>query len=136
MGFTTLSPKELTMPFVNMTPHVLNVFTGNGDNPDEVLNLLPSGRSLRVAQTFEPAGVLNGVTLYVAVYGAVEAVDNATKAVVGGLPPVVEGTTYVVSGQTLEALRASSRVDFAAPGELVRNEAGQPVGCNGLKVND
>ena len=125
------------MTFVNMTPHALNVcrFTGNGDNPDETLTLTPSGQSLRVAQSFEPVGVLDGVTLYRARYGSVETVDNATKAVIGGLPPVVEGTTYVVSGQSLEAVKGLGRSDFAAPGELVRNDAGQPVGCNGLKVN-
>ena len=131
------------MPFVNMTPHVLNVFTGNGDNPDEVLNLLPSGRSVRVAQTSEAMGVLDGVSLYRTAYGELQTVDNATKAVVGGLPPFVKGTTYVVSGLVLEALgwltaangdAASGRSDFVAPGELVRNEAGQPVGCNGLRV--
>ena len=87
-----------------------------------------------MAQTFQPAGVLDGVNLYRAVYGNIETIDNATKAVVGGLPPVVEGTTYVVSGQALEAVKASGRSDFAAPGELVRDANGQPVGCNGLKV--
>jgi len=153
------------MPFVNMTPHVLNVFTdwsGVSDEPRrqeplaagesqvarayngwstspmprEALTLYPAGGcSLRVAQTFEPVGVLDGVALYQARYGAVETVDNATKAVLGGLPPVVEGTTYVVSGQALEAVKGMGRSDFAAPGELVRNDAGQPVGCKGLKVN-
>ena len=123
------------MNFVNMTPHALNVFTGNGDNPGEVLTLPPSGNSVRVAQTFQPAGVMGGVSLYQAVYGNVETIDNATKAVVGGLPQPVDGTVYVVSGQALEAVKASGRSDFAAPGELVRDDKGQPVGCNGLKVN-
>ena len=118
------------MPFVNMTPHSLTVLNGG-----EVLTLAPSGQSVRVGSSFEPVGVLDGVNLFRAVYGNVETVDNATKAVVGGLPPVVEGTVYVVSGQALEAVKASGRSDFAAPGELVRDEKGQPVGCNGLKVN-
>ena len=118
------------MPFVNMTPHALNVCGGA-----ETLTLTPSGQSLRVAQTFEPVGVLDGVTLYRARYGSVETVDNATKAVIGGLPPVVEGTTYVVSGQALEAVKGMGRADFAAPGELVRDEKGQPIGCRGLKTS-
>lgn len=123
------------MPFVNMTPHVLNVFPGNADRPNDVLTLPPSGRSVRVAQSFEPVGTFDDVNLFRAVYGNVETVDNATKAVVGGLPPAVEGTVYVVSGQALEAVKATGRLDFAAPGELVRDDKGQPVGCNGLKVN-
>jgi hypothetical protein len=117
------------MAFVNMTPHVLNVLTGG-----LVQVLTTSGQSVRVAQSFEPVGTMDGVSLYRAVYGNIETIDNATKAVVGGLPPVVEGTTYVVSGQALEAVKASGRSDFAAPGELVRDANGQPVGCNGLKV--
>lgn len=128
------------MPFVNMTPHALNVLPGN---PDSLVQVLPpSGQSVRVAQSFEPVGTMEGVSLYRAVYGALETIDNATKAVVGGLPPVVEGTVYVVSGQALEAVKAATlalfgeaRSDFAAPGELVRDDKGQPVGCNGLKVN-
>jgi hypothetical protein len=121
------------MPFVNMTPHALNVF--NSDNPGEVLSLPPSGQSVRVAQTFQQVGMMDNVNVYRAVYGAVETIDNATKAVVGGLPEPVEGTTYIVSGQALEAVKASGRSDFAAPGELVRDDKGQPVGCNGLKIN-
>lgn len=125
------------MPFVNMTPHVLNVFNGNG-NKDladrSTLTLPPSGQSVRVAQSFKVAGVVDDVTLYQATYGAVEVVDNATKAVTGGIPEPVEGTVYIVSGQALEAVKALGRSDFAAPGELVRDDNGQPVGCNGLKV--
>ena len=123
--------------FVNMTPHVLNVLTGNGNknvSDRSTLTLPPSGQSVRVAQSFKPVGVMNDVTLYQAAYGAVETIDNATKEVMGGLPEMVEGTVYVVSGQALEAVKALGRVDFAAPGELVRDDNGQPVGCNGLKV--
>lgn len=129
---------------VNMTPHALNILPGNADRPNDVLTLPPSGRSVRVASAFEPVGTFDDVNLFRAVYGAVETIDNATKSVVrdgmdcdlgGSLPPVVEGTVYVVSGQALEALKASGRSDFAAPGELVRDADGKPVGCNGLKVN-
>lgn len=123
---------------VNLTPHVLNIFTGTGDHPGVMLTLSPCGQSVRVAQTLIPVGSFDEITLYSATYGALEVVDNATKAVVGGLPQEVEGTVYVVSGQALEAIKALgkpwSRADFAAPGELVRDSNGQPVGCNGLKV--
>jgi hypothetical protein len=39
----------------------------------------------------------------------------------------------IVSGMVREAL-AGSRSDVASPGALVRNAAGQPVGCNGLNI--
>lgn len=118
------------MAFVNMTPHALNILKSGGAG----LVLPPFGQSVRVGSSFEPFGVLDGVTMFRAIYGNVETIENATKAVVGGLPPVVEGVTYVVSGQALEAVKAAGRSDFAAPGELVRDEKGQPVGCNGLRV--
>ena len=118
--------------FVNLTPHAIKIHGG----PD-VVTLAASGRSLRVAQEWERQPVVpshDGVPLYRPLFGDVELVDNATKEVVGGLPPVIDGTLYIVSGQTLDAVKAAGRYDFAAPGELIRDGNGQPIGCNGLRV--
>lgn len=116
------------MNFVNLTPHMINVI----DNISVWIG--PSGRSLRVSQEMSPARVVDGVTFYKATYGALEMIDNETKQVVGGLPPQSADTVFIVSGQCLEALKGI-RSDFASPGELIRDEAGKPVGCKGLKIN-
>lgn len=116
------------MRFVNLTPHAINIMG------DISVTVGPSGQSLRIATSMEPVGNHDGVTLYRAKYGAVELVDNDTKAVdPNGLPAVQDGVMYIVSGLVLDALK--DRPDVAAPGELVRDDKGQPVGCKGLKVN-
>lgn len=48
------------------------------------------------------------------------------------LPPVVEGTIYVVSRMVITA--CPDRRDFVSPGPLLRNEAGQPIGAIGLSI--
>ncbi len=122
------------MKFVNLTPHTINIL-------DKVnLSIGPSGKSLRVSQEMSPVQETDGVTLYRATYGVLEMVDNETKAVDPPrdgrtpLPPMMDDTVYIVSGQCLDALKGI-RSDFAAPGELVRDEAGKPVGCKGLRIN-
>ena len=122
------------MKFTNLTPHTINIVGRNATTVD------PSGQSLRVAQEMipvHPSDVGGGdvVEFYRAKYGPLEIIDNATKQVVSEeLPPMMDDTVYIVSGQCLEALKGL-RSDFAAPGELVRDEAGKPVGCKGLRIN-
>ena len=67
-------------------------------------------------------GEHDGVVLYRQSFGAVD-----------GLPVPAEGTMYVVSLLVRQA--APDRADLASPGELVRDNAGQPTGCKGLAVN-
>ena len=121
------------MPFVNLTPHTINIVGRTA------ISIGPSGRSLRVSQEMVPVNqgvsLSDSIDLYRAKYGNLELIDNDTKAVVSSdLPPVKGDTIYIVSGQCLEALKGV-RDDFAAPGELVRDDKGQPVGCKGLRIN-
>ena len=104
---------------INLTPHVLNIVTETG----AIVSVEPSGTIARCAVTSTPVRILpNGVTCYKTVYGEVT-----------GLPAEQEGTIYVVSGLVRGAV--PDRLDVASPGELIRNEEGQPVGCNGLSIN-
>ncbi len=100
--------------FVNLTPHAVTVVGGP--------TLPPSGQVARCSQTSTPAGEHGGVALSRVVFGAVE-----------GLPEPEPGVVFVVSALVRAAV--PGRSDVASPGELVRNEAGQPVGCRGLVVN-
>ncbi len=43
------------------------------------------------------------------------------------------GTVYITSSKVAETLNNSGRDDFIAPGTLIRDENGQPVGANGFK---
>lgn len=98
---------------VNLTPHVLNIHTPSG-----VVVVPPSGTIARCQAITSPMGEVDGVPVVSTGFGPVV-----------GLPGPVPGTTYVVSGLVASAAR---REDVLSPGELVRNEAGQPIGCRGL----
>jgi len=114
--------------FTNLTPHTVNIHTGG-----VVLTLPPTGKSLRVAANPVAVGEHDGVTIFDVEYGELEMVDNATKEVTTGLPPVVDGTLYIVAGQCTDKIRAVGRKDFVSPGDLIRDDKGQPCGCKGVK---
>lgn len=117
--------------FINLTPHEIKIL----ENGAVKMVIPPNGKSLRIACEFVEAYKKYDVTMYRAEYGDFVVVENAnTDNRTIGLPPHLPEFIYIVSGQCLEALRDSNRRDFAAPGELIRDEKGQPIGCKGLKV--
>lgn len=100
---------------VNLTPHTINIFDGDGRH---VIDVPPSGTVARVSTQRVVIGAHEGVFLYRTVYGTVQ-----------GLPKAVPGTIFVVSGLVRAA---AARDDVWQPGELLRDDAGRPVGCIGL----
>jgi hypothetical protein len=129
---------------VNLTPHVLNIIVG-----DETLNLQPSGTVARVATKEETVGLAPSTECsHCGGFGEIEAPEMGSQGSykcecsgmsipivktsfgeVEGLPEPQKGTYYVVSRLVLTASR---RGDLLAPGQLVRNKEGQPIGCKGL----
>jgi len=95
---------------INLTPHAINVLTDGGTT----ITLPPSGAVVRVRVTREVAGHIchdgRTVPLYRTSYGTLYIVSLAVRAACPG------------------------RMDLASPGELVRDAAGQPIGCRGLDV--
>lgn len=106
------------MNIINLTPHTINIYDAD-KNPVAVVE--PSGEVARVTATRTLVDVgENGIPFYVTTYGEVT-----------GLPEPQQDTIYVVSG--LLRSEVPERLDLWQPGELLRNEAGQPVGCIGLQ---
>lgn len=98
-----------------MTPHQINeTVTGS--------TFAPSGDVARVAVSYKQIGEEGGIPLFAPSYGEVE-----------GLPSPQPDTIYIVSGMVLSAAPAD-RTDLVAPGDLVRDNDGKPVGCKGFKV--
>lgn len=102
------------MELRNCTPHPLNIHLPDGS----VRSLPPSGISPRVATVTSPAEPVDDVPVVTSRLGEVT-----------GLPEPEAGVFLVVS-QIVAG--ASGRPDLLFPGELVRDEAGRPVGCRGL----
>ena len=107
---------------INCTPHTVNIHRENGS----VLTVEPSGEFARVATNIENIKVpgIEGIKVGKTTF-------DTTK--VDGLPAPEEGVIYIVSLITLNALKGI-RSDLVAPGNLIRDEKGNIVGCDGLTV--
>ncbi len=102
------------MPFINLTPHDINeVTTGL---------TIPSKGVARVRSATRIVGIVDNINIYQSVFdGTIE-----------NLPDPVPGTIYIVSALALNAVPAY-RTDVVAPGNLIRNEQGQAIGCQGFR---
>lgn len=113
----------MNIHIVNLTPHALNIYNEDGALVECVA---PSGTVARVEVKRERQPDL------VRGHGLMELpVYTTTHGEVEGLPGDSDlGKIYVVSGMTRAA--CPGRVDVYQPGELLRNDDGQVVGCIGL----
>ena len=107
---------------VNCTPHTVNIHREDGT----VLTVEPSGDFARVATIKEEASIPGLEEIKV-----VKTTFDTSK--IEGLPDPQEGILYIVSLITLDALKGI-RTDLVAPGNLIRDEGGNVVGCDGLTV--
>lgn len=106
------------MKFVNLTPHTINVV---GTSGAMVASFEPSGQSARCVPSSTLIRMEGEIPLYETKLGPLT-----------GLPEPQEGTCYITSLAAKQAAQAQGRTDVVSPGELVRGENGQPVGCKGL----
>lgn len=104
------------MTITNLTPHQLDLLDADGNH---VKSVDPSGDVARVDQTRTRTGDVVGIPTYRTSFGDVT-----------GLPDPKDDTIYVVSGLVLSAV--DGRDDVYAPGDLVRDDDGNPVGAKGL----
>lgn len=108
------------MKFTNLTPHDVTVYLlGYGRT-----KVFPrSGKVARVSQQFERFGTVcsegSDIPLFTTKLGKV--ID---------LPEREEGNYFIVSAMVKQA--EPYRLDLVSPGELLRDDKGQVVGCNGF----
>ena len=112
------STGAVPVTIVNLTPHALNIAADNG----EVVTIPPSGTVARVETD-------RHLVNWMPVNGHIIEVYEPNFGEIVGLPERQPYTAYVVSAQVAQR---TERSDVYSPGELVRNEAGQVIGCNGL----
>jgi len=104
---------------INLTPHRINVFVDLDDCGDLVLE--PSGQIARVNVQNEKFMEMDGIPIMRQKVGEVI-----------GLPEPIPGVVYIVSTIVAMAMKGKGRYDIVAPGELVRDGEGKPIGCYGL----
>lgn len=106
------------MNFVNLTPHELNIYNRDGEH---VTDIEPSGDTVRVDVSRDVVDEIGDIPILETEYGEVD-----------GLPEPEEGVVYIVSGFVKTHPSVESREDVYSPGELVRDDEGNPIGCKGL----
>ncbi|MFA5566879.1 MAG: hypothetical protein WC184_11500 [Acidimicrobiia bacterium] len=103
------------MKLINLTPHEVNIVTEAG-----IISIPASGVVARAAATPTPVGTIEvdgaEIDLVSTAYGAVE-----------NLPEPEADTIFIVSALTISA--APDRTDLFSPADLVRDEAGNIIGC-------
>ena len=105
------------MAVINLTTHKITILSDDGP-----IEISASGSVARVSTDYKMSSMMDGVRICKTEYGPVE-----------GLPDPAPDTFYLVSN--LVRLALPERKDLLAPGELVRDPAGIPMGCSCLITN-
>lgn len=104
--------------FINLTPHNVNVRKQDGT----MVTFEKAGVIARCTEQRNDVANIDGIVFRNVVFGDVY-----------DLPEPKEGTFYIVSMAVRAAL--PQRKDLVSPGALMRDENGQPVGCDGFAIN-
>ena len=106
-----------------LTPHEVKIFKLNGTVPDLDVVIEASDTIARVSCEYIKVDKrVDGIDLYRSVFGEVT-----------GLPEYSEGVYLLVSTMVREALPL--RNDLVSPGQLLRDDDGNVIGCLGLVGN-
>ena len=103
------------MKIINLTPHAITV-------AGRVFP--PSGTVARVAVTRTPVGDVDGIPAFHPSFGPVQ-----------DLPEYDPDCVFIVSALVRTHPDCAHRDDVASPGMLVRDDAVNIVGCDGLDFN-
>lgn len=111
---------------VNLTPHDLNFFAED----DRMIFTLAKSTELPVVRVRKNLNFLRTVTASEVELPLFQAKFNEVE----NLPPVKNGTCYIVSNLALQAIKEQhpSRTDFYAPDDPVRDNSGAIIGCRAL----
>ena len=99
---------------INLTPHEITI-VAEGYNQ----TIKPSGKVIRLSETCIYLGNANGINVIKKEYGYADYI-----------PPVVDGTLYIVSGLVASAMK---RPDFLVP-NTIRDEDGKIIGCDSFSI--
>lgn len=99
--------------FVNLTPHDIHICNDTGA---VIRTIVRSGIIARCTITSQAAGSHDDIPLVTAQFGEV-----------AGLPDPLPDVFYIVSLLVRQAL--PERYDLVSPGDMVRDAAGQILGC-------
>jgi len=105
---------------INATPRNINICDKNGT----------------CIRTIEKTNICVRCPEQIEIVGMVDGIELITKKFVGidGLPSETHGVAYIASLPVAQAGKVLGRKDLYIPGAIVRNDAGQIVGCMNLAI--
>lgn len=104
------------MNIINLTPHAVNIMP---EGPEGPIRTISSIGEARAKTSRKQIGTIEGIPVYKTTFGDIE-----------GLPEPQEGTIYIVSSITAQAV--PHRDDVFIPDDIVRDEQGRVIGCRAL----
>lgn len=104
------------MPFINCTPHAINVI-----KDDTTITFEPCGLVIRLSEINSIVDNIDGINITRTHYGDVR-----------GLPDQVDGTYLIVSALVKNAVKY--RNDLVVPTNMVRDDNGRIIGCKSLGI--
>lgn len=114
--------KSMETNLINCTEHRINVKLASG----EFMTLEPSGHVVRVDVTRREVLRHGDLVFHRSIPGEVTGMPTAEER---------DGKFIVVSLAARMALKEQGIISgICSPGKLIRNEAGQPIGCDGLDI--
>jgi hypothetical protein len=113
------------MEIVNLTPHAIVIYKTENTSEQQTI-LLPSGIVARCVETTHPCGELELDENFIV------PIIRKSFGAIQGLPEPRTNTFYIVSSLVAQAAWALGRADVLCPGDIVRNENGQVIGCKSL----
>lgn len=105
----------MDMLLINLTPHTIHV-NGSSIEPDK------SYQVPRISMNRTKVGEVHGIPLYENITGTTE-----------NLPEKQDGVLFIVSA--LVRLGNKDRLDLVSPGNLIRDDKGNIIGCDGFDIN-
>lgn len=116
------------MEIINLTPHDITIL----NEEKEIVQVVPqSGKFARLCSEKESISrwdiCQSNIQFFITRYGAPNLLDENGEEY--RFPEYETGTIYIVSGPFRSGY---NRSDLWQPGELVRDEHGNPIGCIGL----
>ena len=112
----------MTDKMINLTPDAINIYDADGKTL--LATIKPIGLVARVAMIRKQVDTVHGIPIYRSELGEV-------LGEVMGIP--YGYTSFIVPKEVRLALPES--LNIYSPGELIRDESGQPIGCIGLESN-
>lgn len=102
------------MNFVNLTNNELKELNSG-------ITIEPSGTIAYASRNSKKIDTIDSIPVYQ---------DNMGD--ISNLPEPKDGTVYIVSALALKSV-PNHRTDVVAPGNLVRDNSGKPIGCHGFR---